>query len=93
MKNNVKLCVYDPKAVANAKKTLGEKVEYALSKEDAVKGADVLAVLTEWEEFGEADLTELKGLMKNLKIVDLRNMLKTKNPAKEGFEYNCIGAN
>ena len=93
LKNNVKLCVYDPKAVENAKKTLGEKVEYALSKEDALKNANVLAVLTEWEEFGEADLTKLKGLMKNPKIVDLRNMLKAKNPAKEGFEYNCIGAN
>ena len=93
LKNNVKLCVYDPKAVENAKKTLGEKVEYALSKEDALKNANVLAVLTEWEEFGEADLTKLKGLMKNPKIVDLRNMLKAKNPAKEGFEYSCIGAN
>ncbi len=93
LKNNVKLCVYDPKAIANAKKTLGEKVEYALSKEDAVKSADVLAILTEWEEFGEADLTELKNLMKNLKIVDLRNMLKAKNPSDYGFEYNCIGAN
>ena len=93
LKNNVKLCVYDPKAVENAKKTLGEKVEYALSKEDALKNANVLAVLTEWEEFGEADLTKLKGLMKNPKIVDLRNMLKAKNPAKEGFEYYCIGSN
>ena len=93
LKNNVKLCVYDPKALENAKKTLGENVEYASSKEDALKDANVLAVLTEWEEFGEADLAELKKMMKNPKIVDLRNMLKTKNPAKEGFEYNCIGAN
>ena len=93
LKNNVKLCVYDPKAVDNAKKTLGEKVEYASSKEDAVKGANVLAVLTEWEEFGEADLAELKKMMKTPKIVDLRNMLKAKNPMNEGVEYNCIGAN
>lgn len=91
LKNNAKLCVYDPKAVANAKKVLGEKVEYVSSESEAVKGADVLAILTEWEEFGEADLVELKNLMKTPKIVDLRNMLKAKNPSDYGFEYNCIG--
>lgn len=91
LKNNAKLCVYDPKAVANAKKILGEKVEYVSSESEAVKGADVLAILTEWEEFGEADLVELKNLMKTPKIVDLRNMLKAKNPSDYGFEYNCIG--
>lgn len=91
LKNNAKLCVYDPKAVVNAKKILGEKVEYVSSESEAVKGADVLAILTEWEEFGEADLVELKNLMKTPKIVDLRNMLKAKNPSDYGFEYNCIG--
>ena len=73
----------DVESQTNAKKTLGEKVEYASSKEDAVKGADVLAILTEWEDFGKTDLIELKNLMKNPKIVDLRNMLKAKNPINE----------
>ena len=93
LKNNAKLCVYDPKAMDNAKKILGNKVEFAKSMFDTVKDADVLAILTEWSEFAEVDLGELKALMKNYKIVDLRNMLKNKDPKKEGFDYYCIGAN
>ncbi len=92
LKNNAKICVYDPKAMANAKKILGDKVEYASSELKALEGADVLAILTEWKEFGEVDLAEVKAKMKNYKIVDLRNMLKNKNPEREGFEYQCIGA-
>ena len=93
LKNNAKLCVYDPKAMDNAKKILGDRVEYASSEIDALNGADVLAILTEWKEFGEVDLGEIKVNMKTPKIVDLRNMLKNKNPENEGFEYQCIGAN
>ena len=91
IKNNAKLCVYDPKAMDNARKILGNNVEYASSMFETVKDADVLAILTEWEEFGETDLAELKKLMKTPKIVDLRNMLKAKNPSDYGVEYNCIG--
>ncbi|MBE6467681.1 MAG: UDP-glucose/GDP-mannose dehydrogenase family protein [Alphaproteobacteria bacterium] len=93
LKNNARLCVYDPKAVANAKKILGDKVEYASSELKAVKNADAVAVLTEWDEFSKVDLQELKKQMKTPKIVDLRNMLKEKNPVNMGFEYYCIGAN
>lgn len=93
IKNNAKLCVYDPKAMDNARKILGNNVEYASSMFETVKDADVLAILTEWEEFGETDLAELKKLMRTTKIVDLRNMLKHKYPKKEGFDYYCIGSN
>lgn len=93
LKNDAKLCVFDPKSMDNAKKVLGDKVEYASSQLDAVKNADVLTILTEWECFADVNLTELKAFMKRPKIVDLRNMLKTKNPGDDGFEYHCIGAN
>lgn len=93
LKNDAKLCVFDPKSMDNAKKVLGDKVEYASSQLDAVKNADVLTILTEWECFADVNLTELKEFMKRPKIVDLRNMLKTKNPEDDGFEYHCIGAN
>ena len=63
IKNNAKLCVYDPKAMDNARKILGNNVEYASSMFETVKDADVLAILTEWEEFGETDLAELKKLI------------------------------
>ena len=91
LKTGAKLCVYDPKAMANAKKFLGDKVSYSVSELDAAKDADVVAVLTEWPEFAEVNLTELKAIMKTPKIVDLRNMLKAKHPQDAGFEYQCIG--
>jgi UDPglucose 6-dehydrogenase len=93
LKNNAKLKVYDPKAMDNSRKILGDNVEYASSQAEAVKEADVLAILTEWEDFSDVDLKELKSLMRTPKIVDLRNMLKGKNLLEKGFEYYCIGAN
>lgn len=89
--NGARLCVYDPKAMDNAKKFLDNKVEYANSEFEAAKGADVVAILTEWPQFTDIDLQKLKSIMKTPKIVDLRNMLKTKKPEAFGFEYQCIG--
>ena len=89
--NGAGLCVYDPKAMDNAKKFLGNKVEYANSELEAAQGADVVAILTEWPQFTDIDLQKLKSIMKTPKIVDLRNMLKTKKPEAFGFEYQCIG--
>lgn len=89
--NGARLCVYDPKAMDNAKKFLGNKVEYANSELEAAQRADVVAILTEWPQFTDIDLQKLKSIMKTPKIVDLRNMLKTKKPEAFGFEYQCIG--
>ena len=89
--NGAGLCVYDPKASDNAKKFLGDKVEYAASELEAARGADVVAILTEWPQFADIDLQKLKSVMKTPKIVDLRNMLKTKKPELSGFDYQCIG--
>ena len=91
LKNNALLCVYDPKAMDNAKKILGNKVSYASTPMEAAKDADVLAILTEWDEFANVNLTELKAVMKMPRVVDLRNMLKEKNLKNNGFEYWCIG--
>ncbi len=91
LKNGANLKVYDPKAMENAKMLLGDSVEYADTELDAAKDVDVVAVLTEWPEFSEVNLVELKSIMKSPKIVDLRNMLKAKDPKQHGFEYQCIG--
>ena len=92
LNNGAKICAFDPKAMNNAAKILADKIEFADSELEAAKDADVVAILTEWPQFAEVNLIELKSLMKKPKIVDLRNMLKAKNPKKEGFEYQCIGS-
>ncbi len=91
LKNNTKLCVFDPKAIANAQKILGDNVDYAKSAMEAAKDADVVAILTEWPEFSDVNLTELKVIMKTPAIADLRNMLKKHHPEEQGFKYQCIG--
>ncbi|MBE6443321.1 MAG: UDP-glucose/GDP-mannose dehydrogenase family protein [Alphaproteobacteria bacterium] len=91
LNNGANLCVFDPKAQDNAAKNLGDKVQYAKSELEAAKDADVVAILTEWPEFTQVNLTELKSIMKSPKIVDLRNMLKSQHPEKQGFDYQCIG--
>ena len=91
LKNGARLCVFDPKAMGNASRVLGDSVEYASSELEAAKDADVLAILTEWDNFASVNLTELKAIMRQPKIVDLRNMLKSKQPERLGFVYQCIG--
>ena len=91
LKCGADVCVYDPKAMDNARKILGDRVKYAQSAFAAAQDADVLAILTEWNDFAEVNLTELKAIMRSPKIVDLRNMLKSKQPQLQGFEYRCIG--
>lgn len=91
IKHSQNICVYDPKAMENAKKILGNTVQYANSAEEACKNAEVLVVLTEWEDFRRLDLHSLKNVMSGAKIVDLRNMFSADQAEKEGFEYQCIG--
>lgn len=86
-----KVTVYDPKAMENAKKLLGNKVQYAKDAYEAVKGADVLVILTEWNQFKKLDLEKLAKLMKHKRMVDLRNTFRPEDVKVAGFEYVGIG--
>lgn len=91
LKHNSNVCVFDPKAMSNAKAILGDKVSYANSALDACKDAELVVILTEWEEFRALDLVQLKQMMKSPKILDLRNMLDAQKAQDLGFVYSCIG--
>ena len=58
---------------------------------DAVTGADVLAIITEWNEFRGLDLDKIKTLMNTPTMVDLRNIYNPDEMAEAGFAYSCIG--
>ena len=85
------ICAYDPKAMENAQNILGDKISYAPDMYKATEGADVLAILTEWEDFKAADLSRLKQVMRTPQIVDLRNMLSPEDAESAGFSYHRIG--
>lgn len=85
------IVVFDPKAMGTACQLLGNKVSYADSMYEALKDADVLAVLTEWDDFRAIDLEQAGLLMRHKKIVDCRNLIGREKAEKAGFEYYGIG--
>lgn len=85
------ITVYDPQAMNNAKNLLQDRVQYAESVDAAVRGADVVAILTEWDEFRRLDISRLKSLMRGDALVDLRNLLDEKQVTEAGFRYYRIG--
>lgn len=89
--NQAKIMAYDPKAMDNAKKVIGDKIAYARDEYEAANGADVLVILTEWEEFKHLDLAKIRSLMRHPKIVDLRNLLNPQEVRGYGFDYQGIG--
>lgn len=82
---------FDPKAMPTAKLLVGDAIEYASDACDAAKDADVVAILTEWDDFKVIDLKALKNAVKSAKIVDLRNILNPDEARQAGFDYRGIG--
>ncbi|HID0705994.1 TPA: UDP-glucose dehydrogenase family protein [Campylobacter jejuni] len=91
LEQKVQICAYDPKAMDLAKQILGDKIDYANSMYEAIKDADVIAILTEWKEFSSLDLKKAYDLLNHKKIIDLRNLLDKNEAVKLGFEYQGVG--
>ncbi|MFZ2187725.1 MAG: UDP-glucose/GDP-mannose dehydrogenase family protein [Candidatus Moraniibacteriota bacterium] len=83
---------FDPVAMPNAKQLMQHKnLIYAKKALDALKGADVLVICTEWDEFRVVDFKDLKKLMKGNVIFDGRNVLERSECETAGFTYFGIG--
>ncbi|EJX7671404.1 UDP-glucose/GDP-mannose dehydrogenase family protein [Campylobacter jejuni] len=91
LEQKVQICAYDPKAMDLAKQILGDKIDYANSMYEAIKDADVIAILTEWKEFSSLDLKKAYDLLNHKKIIDLRNLIDKNEAIKLGFEYQGVG--
>lgn len=91
LENKAKITVFDPKAQENAQKMLGTKVTYAKDEYEAVKGADVVAILTEWNRFSKLDLKKLAAAMHRKRMVDLRRTFRPEDAQAAGFVYSGIG--
>ena len=91
LEKGAEISAYDPKSMANAKDILGDKVAYAATAEEAAKGADVIAILTEWEDFKALDWAKIATLAKGKTIVDLRNILDPHALRSLGFTYFGVG--
>lgn len=81
---------YDPVAIDEAKHCLSD-VEFAADEYDAIKDADALVIITEWNQFRALDMEKVKSLLKAPKIADLRNIYEPKDMRELGFEYVGVG--
>jgi UDPglucose 6-dehydrogenase len=87
-----KLRVYDPEAMDNAKKVLGdESITYCKDEYDTMKDSSALFILTEWKQFVGIDLDKVKDLLKDAVIFDGRNLLDSKKVEEKGFIYYAVG--
>jgi len=90
LEENVKVRVYDPKAMEGARKVL-KKVSYCKDPYSAVKGADCMVIMTEWSEFKELDFKRVKKLLRQNLIIDGRNIYDPKKMKDLGFKYVGVG--
>ena len=83
--------VYDPIAMPECKRRIGDKVVYCKDMYEAVVNVDTLLLVTEWKEFRMPNLEVLNKTMKNKVIIDGRNIYDAKEMVESGFDYYKIG--
>ncbi len=82
---------YDPEAMKVAKDIFGSQVQFADLGYDALKGADALIIVTEWNEFREPDFARIQKALKNPVVFDGRNIYNPEQMRALGFTYYSIG--
>ena len=85
-----KVRAYDPVAMSEAA-TILPQIEYAEDEYEAVKGADALVFVTEWNQFRALDMGRIRDLMNSPKIADLRNIYEPADMRELGFDYVGVG--
>jgi UDPglucose 6-dehydrogenase len=82
---------YDPEATKIARGIFGDRIAYASTNYDAIKGADGLVIVTEWNEFRRPDFDRMKTLMRAPIVFDGRNLYTPDEMKQQGFTYYSIG--
>jgi UDPglucose 6-dehydrogenase len=82
---------YDPIAMDECKRRIGDKITYCRDMYDAVLDADALLLLTEWKEFRLPTWGVIRKAMRRPIVLDGRNIFYIEEVTENGFEYHCIG--
>ncbi len=90
-KAGCKVRAYDPIAMDECKRRVGDAVTYCDNMYDALDGTEALLLLTEWKQFRLPDWNEVKRRMKRHLVIDGRNIFDADEMTGYGFEYHCIG--
>jgi UDPglucose 6-dehydrogenase len=86
-----KISAFDPEAMPNVKKLLGDKIEFTNDQYEALQGSDALIIATEWSVFRTPDFEKMNGLMKSKVIFDGRNLYDLQRMNDLGYYYNSVG--
>lgn len=82
---------YDPVAMHEAQRILGDKISYCSDMYDTLNNADALLIVTEWPEFRVPDFEEMNKRLKSKVLFDGRNIFDAAELKKMGYDYYCIG--
>lgn len=82
---------YDPVAMHEAERILGNKIKYSVDQYATLEGADALVIVTEWPEFRSPDFDKIASALKQKAIFDGRNIYEPEEMNLLGFHYECIG--
>jgi UDPglucose 6-dehydrogenase len=91
LKAGASIQAHDPEAMDEARKIFGDRIGYFRRNYDALKGADALLIVTEWNEFRRPNFGIIKQLLKHPVIFDGRNIYDSEDLRKLGFRYFSIG--
>ena len=91
LKAGATVTAYDPEAMENVKKLLGDKIKFAADQYEALHHADALIIATEWSLFRTPDFDKVSGLLKNKVIFDGRNLYSLEQMKKLSYYYCSIG--
>ncbi len=91
LKTGCNIKAFDPEAMKQARNIIGDKINYANNKEEAVANADCLLLVTEWNVFRIPDFKKIYKLMRQPVIFDGRNIYNAEELKTIGFSYYCVG--
>lgn len=91
LKSGARIRAYDPAAMEEAKRIFSKRITHCKDAYDAVKGADALVIVTEWNQFRNLDLKKIKRYLRGRFFFDLRNIYEPDKLIKMGFIYSSTG--
>jgi UDPglucose 6-dehydrogenase len=91
LKEGATIHAFDPEAMTNVKRLLGDKIHYAVNQYATLENADALIIATEWNEFRTPDFDKVATLLKSKVVFDGRNLFDLSKMESMGFYYESIG--
>jgi UDPglucose 6-dehydrogenase len=89
--SGAQIVAHDPAAIGEARRRLGDRIEFADNAYETVRNAEALAILTDWNEYRHPDFERVRSLLRRPLVVDGRNLYAPDRMKQLGFEYYSIG--